>query len=261
MILPCFKRQLWLACIFIPVLLFCAYAGALDSKPTGPVNDFAGILSPLTQDTLTRLSQALLKATGVSLVLATTPDVQGGDIDAAANELFSRWGIGQKGKDEGILVLLSVADRAVRIETGYGAEGYVTDAQAGRIIRQAGAAFLSHNNWNSGLSYIMLSLADLSAQAHNSSLSEISGYMVPSVPQEVPPDSAKKPNVLSMVLMAIIILFLLSTRTGRAILLMFLLTSGRGHSSGGGFGGGFGGGGFGGFGGGSSGGGGASGRF
>jgi uncharacterized protein len=241
-------------CIGILVLWLGASAGINDSKPTGAINDFAGILSPSTLDSLTQLSNALEKTVGVSLVLATTPDLQGVPVDVAANELFSKWGIGQKGKDEGILVLLSVADRAVRIETGYGAEGYVTDAQAGRIIREAGKAFLSHNDWNAGLSYMMLSLADLSAREHKSSLTEISGFMIPTVPQDVPATSAKKPSALSMVLLALLILFLLSTRTGRAILLLMLLSSGgRGSSSGGGFGGGFGGG--------SSGGGGASGRF
>lgn len=259
--LTCRNRLILPVCIFILVLWLCACAGIADSKPAAAINDFAGILSPATQDSLEKLSGALLKTVGVSLVLATTPDLQGASIDVAANELFSKWGIGQKGKDEGILVLLSVADRAVRIETGYGAEGYVTDVQAGRIIREAGQAFLTHNDWNAGLSYIMLSLADLSAREHNSSLAEVSGYMVPSVPRDTPSSSAKKPNAVSMVLLALLVLFLLCTRSGRALLLLMLLTSGRGSSSGGGFGGGLGGGGFGGFGGGSSGGGGASGRF
>ena len=253
----------WFFLVFLTLWSWvCFSATPLDQKPSGAINDFAGLISPETKNSLEQLSIVLLKKTGVSLVLATTPDLDGGDIDETANRLFAKWGVGSKENNEGILVLVAVKERAIRIETGYGAEGFLTDAQSKRIIRDVAAPYLSKGQWDAGLSAAMLAIAETAARAHGTSLKELIGQDAPA--QTYATDVKKvKLNAFSIILIAILILFLLGTRMGRSILFMMIMSSafsgGRSGNSSSGFGGGFSGGG--GFGGGMSGGGGASGRF
>lgn len=107
---------------FALFLCVLCYAGILDMSPQGPVSDFASVLPLPAKDSIAYLSQSLLDKTGVSLVLVTVSDLEGADINDIATRLYEKWGIGKKGKDEGALVLLSVKDRQLRIETGYGSE-------------------------------------------------------------------------------------------------------------------------------------------
>jgi uncharacterized protein len=247
----------------VAFLCVSSHAALLDQKPAGAINDFAGVLSRNTAGSLEQLSRALLQKTGVSLVLVTAQSLDGGDIDDVANKLFKAWGIGRKGADEGVLVLVALSERAIRIEPGYGAEGYITDAQSKRIIRDV-TPYLSKGQWDQGLFSTLVALGDLVAKAHNTSLSDLTGY---EAVQSVPSGRERiRPNAATIILGALLFLFLIGTRMGRSILFMLILSSlfsgGRSGYGSSGFGGGFGrGGGFGGFGGGMSGGGGASGRF
>ena len=252
----------------LAIVIFFAAAGAgiLEQKPAGAINDFAGILSDNAKASMARVAEYLFRKTGVALVLATAPGLDGSTIEETANRLFARWGIGAKGKDEGVLILLAVRERAVRIETGYGAEGYLTDAQSRRIIADA-AGYLSKGQWDEGLWAMYGACASLAAKAHNVDISGIDGYGAPSPASEAPPQLRRhKPNIFSIIFGALLLLFLVGTRIGRSLLMLlllsFLFSGGRSGYGSSGFGGGFGrGGGFGGFGGGMSGGGGASGRF
>jgi uncharacterized protein len=148
----------------------------------------------------------------------------------------------------------------VRIEVGYGAEGYITDAKAGRILDQYGMPSFRSGDYSTGLLNVCAALAQVVAQEKGINLTMPSGYRGPAQPQAPPRLSG-----LQLLVLLIVLGLLMGTRTGRTLLWMLILSSlmggGRG-GHGGGFGGGFGGGGFGGgFGGGSSGGGGASRRF
>jgi uncharacterized protein len=247
----------------IPVCLAAvfSYAGLLDRNPQGAVNDFASLLSVQTKSSLESLSKALLEKTGVSCVLVTVDDLEGLDINDASTKLFEKWGIGKKGIDEGVLVLVAVKDRRVRIETGYGSEGYITDAQSNRIIHEITPA-LSQQHWDEGCTEAMTALSSLAAAAHGTSLREITGKDLDYSPSS--PIRVHKPNIFGILFFIALVLFLCTTRSGRSLLFFMLLSSlssSSGRSSGRGFGGGFGGGGFSGFGGGMSGGGGATGRF
>ncbi|MGB7568852.1 MAG: TPM domain-containing protein [Chitinivibrionales bacterium] len=250
--------------LLVAALCVSSRATLLEQKPGGAVNDFAGVLSDDTKSSCEQLSRALLQKTGVSLVVVTAPSLDGGDIDDVANRLFKTWGIGRKGTDEGVLVLVALAERSIRIETGYGAEGYITDAQSKRIIRDIATPYLSKGQWDPGIFNTLLALGELAARAHNTSLNDLIGYEPPS---SGPAGGQNvKLNPVVVVCGVLLLLFLVGTRVGRSILFMLILSSvfsgsrsGYGSS---GFGGGFGrSGGFGGFGGGMSGGGGASGRF
>ena len=168
------QRHSSLVAAAVAACLFASFSRAdlLDTKPSGAVNDFASVLSGQTRGSLEALATALQEKTGVSCVLVTVPTLGGADIDETATSLFEKWGIGKKGVDEGVLVLLSVNDRMIRIETGYGAEGYLTDAQSNRIIEAITPA-LSQKRWDEACTDAMAALSDLAARAHHVSLGDI----------------------------------------------------------------------------------------
>src|SRR4051794_16516170 len=88
-------------------------------KPEGYVSDFARVIDAQSRAQLEAYSASVQKATGAQLALVTIPSLQGEPIEAVANELARAWGIGQKGQNDGILLLLAVQDRRSRLEVGY----------------------------------------------------------------------------------------------------------------------------------------------
>jgi len=252
-----------------PALLLCTiclYAGIADApRPATAVNDYANILSEQARLSLEQLCVSVYEKTGVAFVLAIVASLDGDDIDNAANRLYEKWGIGSHTKDEGVLVLMAMQERKIRIETGYGVEGYITDLKAAQIRRKATDEYLSKSQWDTGLHLIFYSLTELVALEKGIEVQQL----IPGerqIPYTVEYDKNSTFSPLKFVFILLLIAFLLGTRVGRTLLFWMLLNSMTGsrrhtHSGGGGFGGGFGGGGFGGFGGGRSGGGGSSGGF
>jgi uncharacterized protein len=123
------------------LLVLCvgaASAFALDFPPlTGRVVDNAGILNADIRSDLADKSKYLEEKSGIQLVVATVPSLQGSDIETYANELFRTWKLGQAQKNNGVLLLVAPNERKVRIEVGYGLEGTLTDAVASVIIASA----------------------------------------------------------------------------------------------------------------------------
>ncbi len=103
---------------------------------TGRVVDAAGVFTPAQVADLERKSEALEAATGRQFVVVTIPDLQGRDIADYGYQLGRAWGIGEKGRDTGLLLIAAPAERRVRIEVGYGLEPIMTDALSRRIIQQ-----------------------------------------------------------------------------------------------------------------------------
>jgi uncharacterized protein len=104
---------------------------------TGRVVDAAGILNADVKGDLSDKSKDLEDKSGIQLVVATVPSLQGGDIETYANELFRAWQLGQAQKNNGVLLLVAPNEHKVRIEVGYGLEGTLTDALASTIISTA----------------------------------------------------------------------------------------------------------------------------
>ncbi len=125
---------------FLSCLLFI-FSFTLDAyhspgKPTGFVNDFAAILTEQQREALaTKLAQ-LERETGVEFAVVLIENLGGDTIEKFAVKLFEEWGIGKKGHDNGLLLLIALADRKMRFEVGYGLEGVVPDAIAYRIINE-----------------------------------------------------------------------------------------------------------------------------
>ena len=94
-------------------------AFALDFPPlTGRVVDQANVLSPVVRSDIAAQSKELEDKSGVQLVVATVPSLQGSDIETNANRLFRAWQLGQAQKNNGVLLLVAPNERKVRIEVG-----------------------------------------------------------------------------------------------------------------------------------------------
>ncbi|KPQ30828.1 MAG: Beta-propeller domains of methanol dehydrogenase type [Porphyrobacter sp. HL-46] len=127
------------------LLILLAAAGALLASPlaaqpefpelTGRVVDNADILSPEAEAALTAKLEALETQSQRQLVVATIPDLQGYDISDYGYQLGRFWGLGDAERNDGALLLVAPNDRKVRIEVGYGLEGYLTDALSALIIQ------------------------------------------------------------------------------------------------------------------------------
>ncbi|HEX8595998.1 MAG TPA: TPM domain-containing protein [Pseudomonas sp.] len=121
------------------VLWACALSAqaALVFPPlTGRVVDNAQLLDPQGEMQLTQMLEAHQQASGEQVVVVTLPDLQGTSIEDFGYQLGRAWGIGEKGKDSGALLIVARDDRKVRIEVGYGLEERLTDAQSSVIINQ-----------------------------------------------------------------------------------------------------------------------------
>jgi uncharacterized protein len=128
----------WLAALLLILQLAApAFAQPAFPKLAGRVTDAAGVLPADTVAALTAKLKALEDSTGTQLVVATVPDLQGYEIDEYGYQLGRAWGIGQKGTNNGAILLVAPAERKLRIEAGYGLEGVLTDSVASQIIRRA----------------------------------------------------------------------------------------------------------------------------
>lgn len=124
--------------LLIAALLSAAIGWGFDFtalKPEGYVSDFARVLDPAAKQELERYCGRLETATGVQMALVTIERLGGEPVEDVANSLFRKWGIGKKGKDEGIMLLLATRDHRSRLEVGYGLEPIIPDGLAGSILR------------------------------------------------------------------------------------------------------------------------------
>jgi len=137
------------------VLLLLA-SPALASEPkfpalTGRVVDDAGVLDTWTQSELTDMLASHEGATGEQVVVVTLPSLQGYTIEDYGYQLGRHWGIGQKGKNTGALLIVAPKEHKVRIEVGYGLEGTLTDAISSTIIQNYILPSFKRGDYNAGV--------------------------------------------------------------------------------------------------------------
>jgi len=138
------------------LLLFVAVAAGADDLPqlTQPVNDFAHVIDAQSAAAMDNMIRELKDTTGDVVVVATIKTVQPyGDIREYANKLFENHGrgIGEKGKDNGVLILLAIDERKVWIEVGYTLEQWITDGFAGETSRQYMVPEFRNGRYGAGL--------------------------------------------------------------------------------------------------------------
>jgi uncharacterized protein len=249
----------WLAAVALALCLVPARALDLGKlKPQGYVSDFAGVVDATSKTQIDRYCADVQHATGVQMALVTLDTLDGNPIEDVANELFHQWGVGQKGKDNGVMLMLVIHDHQDRIEVGYGLEPILTDGFVGNILDEMRPS-LKQSNYAQAMMAGAAAMGQQIAQAKGVTIQR-------TLPRRAPPRRSGGGIPWTLVIFIIIMVFGLFGRGGGrgflvGMLLGNLLGGGRyggGGWGGGGFGGGGGGGGFGGFGGGDSGGGGAS---
>ena len=248
-------------------MLTLGFASALDLNkltPQGYVSDFAHVLDAPSRARLEAYCGQVEQVTGVQMAIVTIDTLDGEPVEDVANTLYRKWGVGKKGKDEGIMLLLAIKDRRDRIEVGYGLEPILPDGFDGGVMREA-RPLLRQNAYGPALF--------AAAQEMGSRIAAAKGVTLGISLQPRRRVVQQRPGIpWPFIVIGIIVLLALMRRGGgggggflTGMLLGNLLGRGGGGGGwgGGGFGGydsggGGGGGGFGGFGGGDSGGGGAS---
>lgn len=248
----------------LAILAGPAYAQELPEL-TKPVNDFANVVDPASEQRMEAIIRSLQEATGDAVVVATVDTfAPSGDMREFANRLFENGGrgIGERGKDNGLLIVLAVRDRQVWVEVGYDLEQFVTDGFSGETSRQFMAPEFRSGNYGAGLLAGVERIVSRIAEQRNVTLQGVPRAPAPSrAPQTGPGGS-----LILALFVAFIVINAIAGRLRGEGHRQHWGGSRRGWNSGvgpfgGGFGGGLGGGGgfgggFGGFGGGRSGGGG-----
>lgn len=134
------------------------------------IGDGAGVLGPEYVALIDGLCRALKTATTAEMAVITVRNMGGTTIEDFADRIFRRFGIGVKGKDNGILILCAVEERDVRIEVGYGLEPVITDAAASRLLDEQAVPFLGKNEWGRGLYALAKATAAEIAKAQGASI-------------------------------------------------------------------------------------------
>jgi uncharacterized protein len=119
--------------------------------PVGKVNDFANLLRTEDRTAIEATLAGVERDTTAEIALVTVRALDGRSIEEYANRLFQEWGIGKKGRDNGVLILVARDDREIRIEVGYGLEGVLPDGLAGAIIRETFVPRFRDGQYREGL--------------------------------------------------------------------------------------------------------------
>ncbi|NTW52879.1 MAG: hypothetical protein HGB22_09875 [Chlorobiaceae bacterium] len=116
----------------------------------GRVNDYAAMISPQARAVIDGKLKAIEEAESTQVALLTVDSLEGEPIEFFSIRVADAWKIGQKGKDNGILLIVSKNDRKTRIEVGLGLEGRLTDLQTGRIINDVMKPAFKSGDFDSG---------------------------------------------------------------------------------------------------------------
>lgn len=248
-------KTLFISLILVGLCSFSIIAQETKSpKPRGWINDYAGILSQPERNLLSALINELERVTSAEIAIVTLNTIGMASIEEYAVDLFEKWGIGKKDKDNGLLILVAVNERQVKIEVGYGLEGIITDGLAGQIIREKIVPEFKQGNFGKGLLAATATTANLIAKDAGIELGELGA--LPREQYQISRKSASA-RLFSRLIYFVFLFMIFGGRFFIFPLLFPFFGGGRYWSrGGGGFGGGFGG-----FGGGLSGGGGAMGRW
>jgi uncharacterized protein len=248
-------------------VIFCVLLLVLDCttvkadinvpKPTALkyINDYVNILDQNTKEYLVSVGKELEDKTGAQATIVIIDSLQGNSIESYAYELFRNWQIGQKGKNNGLLILLAITDRRWKVEVGKGLEGAITDIGSARVMEELAVPYFRSGSYGEGLSAVYSSYADSIATEYGVTLDKNIKPVVRSQNNY----TNQRGNSLGFFLLIGFIFIDLIFNRGRLsrflLKVMFWSSLGRGRRGGGS------GGGYGGFGGGKSGGGGSSGGW
>lgn len=249
--------------LLLIILSAASFAQDFPEKPNKLVNDYTGTLSAEQIQHLEQKLVAFDDSTSIQVAVAILKSVGEYDINEYALELGRKWGVGTKGKDNGVMIVVALGDRKISIQTGYGVEGVLPDMYTRRIIDNEIKPHFKAGDYYKGLD-----------AGTNAIISVTKGEYKSDKPKVI--KNGKGGTAVLIVIIIVIVVIIMMKRGGGggrggqiidghgvadALFWGMLLGSGRNSGGGGGWGGGSSGGGFGGFGGGSFGGGGSSGSW
>ena len=212
--------------ILFLLFVFAAPALALDAPPLkGRVNDYAGLLPRERAAALEQKLAQFESSTGHQIAVLTIPSLEGEDIAGFGIKVGEQWKIGQKGFDNGAILIIAPKDKRLRIEVGYGLEGVLPDAIANRIIQEVIVPHFRNNDFPGGVE-----------AGVDAILKVTSGEPIPQAQRRKPSSGGSGIPVSLIVLLFLFVPFLISS-------LFSGLGRGR-RGPGGYYGGGFGGGGW-----------------
>lgn len=231
-------------------------AGADLPMPSHYVEDYANVINPSEEQSLNGILQELEQKTGAQYIILTVNTTGGIPVEQYAIELATKWKLGQKGKDNGMLFVLAKKDRRYRFEVGYGLEGFITDQYTGRVGREILVPYLNQGDFSQGIYKANLQIIQ--------KITDQAGATLTGMPKIWPMPAQQKRGIsglpccslLTLLFFFLIVFGGLGRGRGWWFLLPFMLGGFGGHGGHGGygrsgsFGGGSFGGGFGGFGGG-----------
>lgn len=234
------KKKITIALIITVILsmLLPVFVCAVKiPEPTSSffVNDFADVISDDDEKMLMAIGTDLYKQTTAQVVVVTVDSLDGTEIEDYALKLGREWGVGSKDADNGVVLLLSVRERKIDIEIGYGLEGAITDGMSGRILDDYAIPYLSDNDFSNGLSEAYKAIAYAVYDEYD---------IDPPAEFHIDNDykSDKKSGDFKLVLISVIIVIILLIVFSRGGFIFFGNPfGGFGGFHGGGFGGGFGG--------------------
>ena len=243
--------------VFVTIALFiCSLSVFALDVPNPPKNGYVlDQTQTLTKEeiqSMNRMGLELQKKTKAQIAVLLVPTLDGDDVTDYANRVFRSWGVGQKDTNNGVLFLVALKDKQMRIEVGYGLEGVINDAKAGQILDDYTIPHFKQGHIGKGVVNTYAVLVGEAAKEYGVTIDGSQTY-------DKQEGIELSPFEMLLIGGGILLLLILDfTVFGGAITqsLLWILASGRGGGSGR-----SGGGGFGGFGGGSSGGGGASRRW
>jgi len=146
--------------IFFAGLLFVSMASSSSAfyslgDPQGFVNDYADVLDEATESRLESDLMAYSQETKHQIAVVTIESLQGDTIENFSQKIFDEWGIGTEAADNGVLLLLAVEDRQVRIAVGYGLEGVLPDLLAKRILSEKGSPAFKAGDYGKGVTDVV----------------------------------------------------------------------------------------------------------
>lgn len=225
------RKNLLLFLLLLMILLPGAMVFAADQPFTvpqlvAPVNDNAHLLNQTTQDQVNRALRELYKQGGAQIAVLTVPSLQGLTIEQASIQITDVWKLGQKGRDNGVLLMIAAQEHALRIEVGQGLEGVIPDAIAKRIVDETITPLFKSGDYSGGVLAGTFAIAERANP--ELAVKEIFDYKGSTNQDEDYSGAASK------LLLFLILCLLALTPTGRALLLMLIAFGGRGGRGGGG---------------------------
>jgi uncharacterized protein len=149
------RKFVFLTFLFL-VLVFSAFvhlssAFEIPTKPQNFVNDYADVFSVEDKNSLENKISNFEKSTSVEIAVVMIPSLDGETVENVAQEIFTKWGIGKKDKNNGVLLLVAMAEHKTRIQTGYGVEGSLTDLATSYIQSDVLTPAFRENDYYSGI--------------------------------------------------------------------------------------------------------------